>query len=60
MTGPRIGSLCSGYGGLDMGVQAVYGGSVAWHVEYDRDPSKIPQQAALALRTLLRVAEAAA
>jgi DNA (cytosine-5)-methyltransferase 1 len=41
MTGPRIGSLCSGYGGLDMGVQAVYGGTVAWHVEYDRDPSKI-------------------
>lgn len=37
----RIGSLCSGYGGLDMGVQSVLGGSVAWHVEYDRDPSRI-------------------
>ena len=37
----RIGSLCSGYGGLDMGVQAVLGGTVAWHVEYDRDPSRI-------------------
>lgn len=41
MSGPRIGSLCSGYGGLDMGVQSVLGGTVAWHVEYDRDPSKI-------------------
>lgn len=40
-TTPRIGSLCSGYGGLDMGVQSVLGGTVAWHVEYDRDPSKI-------------------
>lgn len=37
----RIGSLCSGYGGLDMGVQLAIGGSVAWHVEYDPDPSKI-------------------
>ena len=37
----RIGSLCSGYGGLDMGVQAVLGGTVAWHVEFDKDPSAI-------------------
>lgn len=37
----RIGSLCSGYGGLEMGVQAVLGGTVAWHVEYDKDASKI-------------------
>jgi DNA (cytosine-5)-methyltransferase 1 len=41
MTGPRIGSLFSGYGGLDMGVQAVMGGEVVWHVEYDAAPSKI-------------------
>lgn len=41
MTGPRIGSLFSGYGGLDMGVQAVIGGSVAWHVEFAEAPSKI-------------------
>lgn len=41
MTGPRIGSLFSGYGGLDMGVQAVIGGHVMWHVEYDQAPSRI-------------------
>lgn len=41
MTGPRIGSLFSGYGGLDMGVIAALGGSVAWHVEFDEAPSKI-------------------
>lgn len=35
--GPRIGSLCSGYGGLDMAVQTVYGGTVAWHCQYDPD-----------------------
>jgi len=37
----KIGSLFSGYGGLDMGVQAVIGGDVAWHVEFDPAPSKI-------------------
>ncbi|MEV5539182.1 DNA cytosine methyltransferase [Saccharopolyspora shandongensis] len=34
MTG-RIGSLFSGYGGLDIGVQSVLGGRVAWHVDND-------------------------
>ena len=38
---PRIGSLFSGYGGLDMGVQSVLGGTVAWHCEVDAAPSKI-------------------
>lgn len=38
---PRIGSLCSGYGGLDMGVQQVIGGTIAWHCEYEAAPSKI-------------------
>ncbi|WP_347975678.1 DNA cytosine methyltransferase [Microbacterium sp. ProA8] len=37
----KIGSLCSGYGGLDLGVMEVLGGEVAWHVEYDTAPSKI-------------------
>src|SRR5690625_1106729 len=37
----KIGSLFSGYGGLDLGVQAVLGGTVAWHVEFDPNPSRI-------------------
>jgi DNA (cytosine-5)-methyltransferase 1 len=37
----RIGSLFSGYGGLDMAVQSVLGGELAWHVEYDKAPSAI-------------------
>jgi DNA (cytosine-5)-methyltransferase 1 len=37
----RIGSLCSGYGGLDMAVQQVIGGTVAWHCEFAAAPSKI-------------------
>ncbi|WP_413800111.1 DNA cytosine methyltransferase [Streptomyces iranensis] len=41
MNGLRIGSLCSGYGGLDMGVMSVLGGSVAWHCEVDPNASKI-------------------
>lgn len=37
-----IGSLFSGYGGLDMGVLAALGcGRVAWHAEIDAAPSKI-------------------
>lgn len=37
----RIGSLFSGYGGLDLAVQSVLGGDIAWHVEYDKAPSRI-------------------
>jgi DNA (cytosine-5)-methyltransferase 1 len=37
----RIGSLFSGYGGLDMGVMSVLDADVAWHVEWDKAPSKI-------------------
>lgn len=33
---PRIGSLCSGYGGLDTAViDALGGGQVAWHAQYE-------------------------
>lgn len=37
----KIGSLCSGYGGLDMGLQLVLGGAVVWHVEYEQAPSRV-------------------
>jgi DNA (cytosine-5)-methyltransferase 1 len=35
-TGPRIGSLCTGYGGLDLAVELVLDGRVAWYAETDR------------------------
>jgi DNA (cytosine-5)-methyltransferase 1 len=38
---PRIGSLFSGYGGLDMAVAAHYGGRVVWHCEIDPWPARI-------------------
>ncbi len=34
--GPRIGSLCTGYGGLDMAVELVLGGQLTWYAETDR------------------------
>lgn len=37
----RIGSLFSGYGGLEMGVQAALGGEVMWHSEVDANANKI-------------------
>jgi len=37
----KIGSLFSGYGGLDEAVKKVTGAEVVWHCEWDAAPSKI-------------------
>lgn len=37
----KIGSLFSGYGGLDLAVAKVTGAEVVWHCEWDDAPSKI-------------------
>ena len=33
------GSLCSGYGGLDLAVEATFGAELAWHAEWDDAPA---------------------
>src|ERR1700733_3732175 len=38
---PRIGSLCTGYGGLDLGVMAVLGGRLGWCADSDRHVATI-------------------
>jgi DNA-cytosine methyltransferase len=40
----RIGSLCTGYGGLDMAVENVLGGEVVWYSEFDKHPSTLLAQ----------------
>jgi DNA (cytosine-5)-methyltransferase 1 len=37
----KIGSLFSGYGGLDLAVMNVLGAEVAWHCEVEQDPSRV-------------------
>jgi DNA (cytosine-5)-methyltransferase 1 len=41
MTKMKIGSLFSGYGGLDMAVANVFDAEVAWHCEWEDAPAKI-------------------
>jgi DNA (cytosine-5)-methyltransferase 1 len=37
----KIGSLFSGYGGLDLAVSKVLGAAVVWHCEWEDAPSKV-------------------
>jgi len=37
----RVGSLCSGYGGLDLAVEQFFGATTAWFCEYDHAPDRI-------------------
>ena len=37
----KVGSLFSGYGGLDLAAEALFGARTVWHVEFDAAPSKI-------------------
>lgn len=41
MSAVRAGSMCSGYGGLDLAVEAVLGARLAWVAENDPDASKV-------------------
>ena len=42
MSGPKIGGLCFGYGGLDLAVQSVIpDAELAWYAEFDKGASKI-------------------
>lgn len=40
-TALRLGSLCTGYGGLDIAVQEVFGGSLAWVADNDPGAGRI-------------------
>lgn len=44
MRAPTLGSLFSGYGGLDMAVENMLGGQVVWHCENDKDAAKVLAQ----------------
>lgn len=40
----KIGSLCTGYGGLDMAVEAYFGAETIWCAEYDQWASKLIEE----------------
>jgi DNA (cytosine-5)-methyltransferase 1 len=40
----KIGSLCTGYGGLDMAVEAYFNAKTVWCAEYDKHASKLIEQ----------------
>jgi len=37
----KLGSFCTGYGGLDLAVEAFYGAELAWYSEIDKDCNKL-------------------
>jgi DNA (cytosine-5)-methyltransferase 1 len=40
----KIGSLCTGYGGLDMAVEAYFNAEIVWCAEFDKYASQLIQQ----------------
>jgi DNA (cytosine-5)-methyltransferase 1 len=40
----KIGSLCTGYGGLDMAVEAYFGAETVWCAEFDKNVSQLIEQ----------------
>lgn len=38
---PAVGSLCTGYGGLDMAVERVFGAETVWHSEVENGPDRL-------------------
>ena len=40
----KIGSLCTGYGGLDMAVEAFFDAETVWCAEFDKQASKLIEQ----------------
>jgi DNA (cytosine-5)-methyltransferase 1 len=40
----KIGSLCTGYGGLDMAVEAYFNAETIWTCEYDKHASKVIEE----------------
>ena len=40
---PKVGSLCTGYGGLDMAVEAYFDAETVWCAEFDKYASQVVQ-----------------